>query len=93
MLFDITSKRIVNTLNNPLKQLGINVFADCFSTKIGLQERYIEVSGGPLEIIGGGRGFFWGGGGGGGVQALQDCFFFFLQIFFINVCNNLGHFK
>ena len=41
VLFDISGKRIVDTVNYPLEKLRINVLADCFSSKIGLKRKNI----------------------------------------------------
>ena len=37
VLFDSTAERIIDALYNPLEQLRINVFANCFSANISLQ--------------------------------------------------------
>ena len=44
VLFDISGKRIVDTVNYPLKKLRINVLADCFSSKIGLKRKNMGIT-------------------------------------------------
>lgn len=44
VLFDISGKRIVDTVNYPLKKLRINVLADCFSSKIGLKRENMSIT-------------------------------------------------
>lgn len=43
-LFDISGKRIVDTVNYPPKKLRINVLADCFSSKIGLKRKNMGIT-------------------------------------------------
>ena len=44
VLFDISGKRIVDTVNYPLEKLRINVLADCFSSKIGLKRKNMGIT-------------------------------------------------
>ena len=44
VLFDISGKRIVDTVNYPLKKLRINVLADGFSSKIGLKRKNMGIT-------------------------------------------------
>ena len=44
VLFDISGKRIVDTVNYPLKKLRINVLADCFSSTIGLKRKNMGIT-------------------------------------------------